>query len=344
MLVYRGDDVESAHRVHVVVADGAGNVVRSAGDPQLPTFLRSGAKPFQALALVASGAADRAGLTEPELALVCGSHQGEPRHEAAALAILHRAGLDERALQCGVHQPRSPGAGVSPLCHNCSGKHAGMLLLQAHLGGAPESYLDPSSPAQRAIRERLEEVAGVRRVAAADERLVDAATDRPSAGGGPSLGHTVGWAIDGCSAPTPVVPLLVGARMFARLAMPSGVSKDTADALARCARAMARFPEMVSGEGGFDTDLMGASEDRLISKSGAEGFQGVGDLASGMGLALKIEDGAHRAVAPATVESFRQLSWLEGRAFEVLGDAWRPSVQNWRGLTVGRIEPRIDLG
>lgn len=315
VLAYRGDAVESSHRVHVVVADGAGNVLRAAGDPEFPTFLRSGAKPFQALALVTSGVADRLGATDVDLALVCGSHLGEPRHERAARSMLERAGLDAGALRCGAHPPRSPGAEESPLFHNCSGKHAGMLLLQVGLGGAPESYLNPASPAQRAIRERVEEVAG----------------------------STLGWATDGCSAPTPSAPLRIVARMFARLAIPQGVSKDTADALRCLARAMGRYPEMVSGEGGFDTDLIGASEDRLVSKAGAEGFQGVSDLASGMGLALKVEDGAQRAVAPATIEALRQLGWLEGRAFEVLGDAWRPTVRNGRGLAVGRIEPRIDL-
>jgi L-asparaginase II len=309
VLAYRGALVESSHAVHVVVADGRGNVVRAAGDADLPVFLRSAAKPFQAIALVASGAADRFGLTDAQLALACGSHFGEPAHVAAARDMLARAGLDERALRCGAHPPRSKGATETPVCHNCSGKHAGFLLLQTHLGGDSASYLDPASPAQVAVRRAFEEVAGVEAT----------------------------WAIDGCGAPTPAVPLRTFATMFARLAMPQD------KALARLAQAMARHPEMVGGTGSFDTDLMGASDDRLVSKTGAEGAQGVGDLASGMGLALKVEDGAQRAVAPATVEALRQLAWLEGRAFEVLGDWWRPPVRSWAGSVVGRIEPALAL-
>jgi L-asparaginase II len=313
----RGGSPESAHRAHVVVADGAGNVTHAAGDPDLLVFLRSAAKPFQSLALVTSGAADAFAFAPHELALACGSHVGEPRHVAAASAMLARAGLDERALLCGTHEPRSADARETPLCHNCSGKHAGMLLLQLHLGGEAARYLEPDAPAQRAIAAAFVEVAGT---------------------------SDVRWAIDGCGAPTPAVPLRVAATMFARLAMPQGVSKETADALGRVQRAMAFHPEMVGGEGSFDTDLMGASEDRLVAKAGAEGVQGVGDLASGLGLALKVEDGAKRAVAPATVEALRQLAWLEGRAFEVLGDWWRPVVRNHAGRVVGEGKPVLDLG
>lgn len=314
--VLRGGVVESRHRVHVVVADGAGNVVRSAGDPEFVTFLRSSAKPFQALALVTSGAADRWGLTEADLALACGSHMGERLHAEGARGMLAKAGLEEAALQCGAHPGRSAEALVTPLCHNCSGKHAGFLLLQKHLGGDPAAYIDPASPAQRAVRACIEEVAGT---------------------------TNLSWGTDGCGAPIVAMPLRVGATMFARLAMPQGVSKTTADALQRVARAMARHPGMVGGRGSFDTDLMDASEDRLLSKTGAEGYQGVADLTTGMGLALKVEDGEKRAVAPMTVEALRQLAWLEGRAFEVLGDWWRPAVTNWRGRAVGEVRPVLAL-
>lgn len=317
--VWRGGALESMHRVHAVVSDGAGNVLSSVGDPSLVTFLRSSAKPFQALPLITSGAAERYQLTPTELALACGSHKGERRHAETAAGMLARVGLDEAALQCAAHATRSGEARESALCNNCSGKHAGMLLVQAHLGGDASSYLDVEAPAQRAIRASFAEVAG--------------------------HGADIKWAVDGCGAPTPACELRVGARMFARLAMPSGVDKATADALGRLARAMAAHPEMVNGAGGFDTDLMGASEDRLLAKGGAEGYQGVSDLVTGAGLVLKVEDGdaARRAVASATVEALRQLSWLEGRAFEVLGDWWMPSVRNLAGKTVGEVKPVLRL-
>ncbi|HWH08242.1 MAG TPA: asparaginase, partial [Candidatus Thermoplasmatota archaeon] len=298
------------------VVDGRGSLVRAAGDPDLATFLRSSAKPFQALPLVTTGAADRFGLTEAELALACASHMGERAHVRTAAAMLAKAGLDEAALGCGAHPPRSREAAQTPLCHNCSGKHAGLLLLQTHLGGDAADYLDPASPAQAAVRAAVEEVAGV---------------------------SGLPWGVDGCGAPIAAMPLRVAARTFARLALPQGVRKETADALERVRRAMTRHPDMVGGSGSFDTDLMDASEDRLVSKVGAEGVQGVGDLGGGLGLFLKVEDGEKRAVPPATVEALRQLAWLEGRAFEVLGDWWRPSVRNWSGRAVGEMRPVLTL-
>lgn len=319
---HRGDQVESLHRVHVTVADADGHVMGAIGDANFVTFLRSAAKPLQAAALVASGAADAFGVTEAELAVACGSHAGEAAHVAAAAAMLAKAGLAASALQCGTHKfwnaeaKKAVGGQATPLHNNCSGKHAGMLLLQRHLGGDAADYLDPASPAQQRILALVKEVSGV---------------------------DDVGVAVDGCGAPTFAMPLVAAARCFARLAMPRGVSKETADALRRVARAMAMHPEMVGGTARFDTDLMGASEDRLVSKAGAEGFQAVGDMATGLGLALKVEDGATRAVAPATVEALRQLAWLEGRAFEVLGEWWLPSVKNHAGRAVGRGKPVLVL-
>ena len=323
--VYRGEVVECVHRVHLAVVDGAGNLVHAVGDPDLVTYLRSAAKPFQALPLVTSGAADAFGLSEEELAIACGSHAGEPRHVAVVEDMLARAGLDGTHLKCGTHGPRNQvaraalaGGRATPLHHNCSGKHAGMMLVQKHLGADPSRYLEPDEPVQRAILAAVAEVAGV-------------------------TASSIRVATDGCSVPNFALPLRNIALLFARLAMPQGASKENAEALTRIARAMSRHPEMVAGTQMLDSDLMGASEDRLVAKAGAEGVQGVGDLASGMGLALKVEDGNGRAVGPAAVEALRQLSWLEGRAFEVLGDWWMPAVKNWAGLTVGRVKPVVQL-
>lgn len=322
----RGGIVESVHRVHVAVVDGGGNLVAWAGDPDLVTYMRSAAKPFQALPLVTTGAADRFGLTERELALACASHAGEPRHVEVAESILAKAGLDASFLRCGTHAPRNKvakealaGARPTPRHHNCSGKHAGMLALQKHLGGDPATYLEPDSPAQRAVRAALAQAAGV-----------------PEA--------ELGMATDGCSAPNFALPLRVAARAFANLALPSSsLPKETAEGLRRLALAMTRHPEMVGGVGSLDTDLMGAGEDRVVSKAGAEGVQAVADLGTGMGLFLKVEDGHVRAVGPATVEALRQLGWLEARAFEVLGEWWMPRLTNHVGLPVGDARPVLVL-
>jgi L-asparaginase II len=323
--VTRGGTVESVHRVHVAVVDGAGNLVTHAGDPGFVTFLRSAAKPFQAVPLVASGAADAFGLTDAELALCCGSHGGEPMHVRTVEGIFAKAGISPDLLKCGTHPLWSKaakdalaGGKPTPKNHNCSGKHAGMMVLQKHLGADPADYLDPQSPAQKLILQAVATCAGI-----------------------PASEVRVGT--DGCSVPNFAVPLAAGARMFARLAMPTGLPDAETTALARLSRAMAAHPEMVGGSERFDTALMGAGEDRLVSKAGAEGVQGVGDLATGMGLLLKVEDGTSRAVAPATVEALRQLAWLEGRAFEVLGDWWRPAITNWSGKLVGETRPVLRL-
>lgn len=324
--VRRGGVVESVHRIHAAVVDGAGNLVASCGDPGLVTFVRSAAKPFQAVPLVASGAADRFGLTDAELAVACGSHGGEPMHVAAVDAMFQKAGLSADLLQCGTHPLRNDaakkalaGAKPTPRHHNCSGKHAGMMALQKHLGGDPADYWKPESPAQRAVKTAFAECAGL------SEQEVRVATD-------------------GCSAPNFAVRIDAAARAFATLAIPGGhVRKETADALQRLCRAMTRHPEMVGGTGSFDTDLMNAAEDRLVAKTGAEAVEGVGDLGSGMGLFLKVEDGNARAVGPAVVEALRQLGWLETRAFEVLGEWWMPRLTNFAGRPVGDVRPVLKL-
>lgn len=310
--VHRGGTTESAHHVHLAVCDGSGNLVKSFGNPEFVTFLRSSAKPFQAIPLVTSGAADAFSLTPQELALACGSHTGQEMHTRTALAMLARVGLDANALKCGAHAPRSCGALATPICHNCSGKHAAFILLQKHLGGEAADYWKADSLAQVAVRETIEKLAGV-----------------------PAKVGT-----DGCGVPNYAFPLRVSATMTAKFAFaPEG------SPMARLRRAMTSFPELVEGPGAFDSDLMGASEDRLVAKGGAEGFQLVGDLHSGMGLALKVEDGdaAKRATASATVDALRQLGWLEGRAFEVLGDWWRPAIENHAGRVVGEVKPVLEL-
>ena len=323
--VIRGETVESVHRVHLAVVDGSGNLVHELGDASFTTYLRSAAKPFQALPLVTSGAADAMGMSDAELALACGSHSGEPQHIEVVKGILERAQLSPDLLQCGTHAPRSKlareslhGGRTSVLHHNCSGKHAGMMVLQKHLGADPADYWKPGAACQKLILDAVREVSGH------DDIKVGT---------------------DGCSVPNFALPLRNAALLFARLALPpsQNVSPATAKALERLRDAMTRHPELVGGGESFDTDLMGASEDRLVSKAGAEGCQGVGDLRTGMGLFLKIEDGTGRAVAPATVEALRQLAWLEGRAFEVLGEWWMPSLKNWSGRTVGRIKPTLPL-
>src|SRR6187549_4012623 len=158
--VKRGAITESRHRGHIVVAEPDGHVVALLGAPHDVTFLRSSAKPFQALPLLVTGAAERFGFTDREVALACGSHNGEPIHTELAASMLRKIGLTADALKCGVHEPYSAevanalkqrGEAPNVLQNNCSGKHAGMLALALHLGAPTETYDDPANPVQLAI-------------------------------------------------------------------------------------------------------------------------------------------------------------------------------------------------
>jgi L-asparaginase II len=323
VLVWRGKVVESVHRAVIAVADPDGRLVARLGDAEAVTYLRSSAKPFQALPLVESGAADRFGLSPSELAVITGSHGGEDRHVKAVEGILAKAGLGPEALQCGVHKPyHGPtaerlGSHITALHHNCSGKHAGMLLLAAHLGVDPRDYIDPASAGQRRIRSTLADVAGV-----------------------PLPQVQVGT--DGCSAPNFALPMRAAARAFARLGQPESLPAHE-QALRRVRDAMLAHPEMVAGEGRFDTALMTAFQGRVLSKSGAEGFEGLAIPGRGWGIAIKVEDGNARASPPIVVRTLRQLR-VAGKEHEAaLAEHLGREQKNWAGRTVGKVEARFTL-
>src|SRR5437867_2729512 len=158
--VWRGPIVESRHRGHLITVDGRGHIVASLGSPETITYIRSSAKPFQAIPLITSGAADRFGFTEQEIAIACGSHSGEPQHVKTVQSMLEKIGLDERALKCGTHEPFSVEAArelsrkqeaPNVLQNNCSGKHAGMLALAKHVGAPTATYDEWTNLVQQTI-------------------------------------------------------------------------------------------------------------------------------------------------------------------------------------------------
>lgn len=323
VFVRRSRVVESIHRAIVAVASPEGRLVARLGDARQATYLRSAAKPFQALAVVDSGAADAFGLSDAELAIVAGSHGGEDRHVKTVEGILAKGGLGPEALHCGVHKPyHGPtaariGDGATPLHHNCSGKHAGMLLLARHLGVPVARYIDPASAGQRRIRRTLAEVAGLR-------------------------APQVQVGTDGCSAPNFAVPLHAAAVAFARLAIPEALPAHEA-ALRRVRDAMRAHPGLVAGEGRLDTVLMEAFAGALVSKSGAEGVHGVGVPAQRLGFVVKVEDGAQRAVAPVVAEVLRQLRVAKPRHLKALEPHLGRVQRNWAGREVGVIEAGFRL-
>jgi L-asparaginase II len=323
MEVVRGGLVESRHQVHVAVVDARGGLVAWNGDPDTMTFYRSAAKPFQALPLVEEGVTDRLGLTSEELALCCASHEGEDAHVAGTRSILAKAGLDEEALACGPHPPFSEAAwrtllerGASPgrVHNNCSGKHAGMLALAVAMGWDPVGYHRAGHPVQERMRREISRWSGV------------------------SEGH-IGEAVDGCGVVCFSVPLRAMAGSFARFA----AAAQLGQAPARIVAAMTRHPFMVGGTGRACTMVMERSGGAAFVKLGAEGVYGAGLPLRGLGVAIKVVDGARRAVEVALVRVLEILEVLGAGDLAALERFHRPLVRNTRGEAVGEVRPALDL-
>lgn len=333
--VRRGSITESRHRGHIVAVNGDGQIVARLGSPETLTFLRSSCKPFQAMPLVTSGAADRFNLTPSEVAIACGSHSGEPIHEETVAGMLKKIGLDESALKCGVHEPfsrevaermRARGENPRVLQNNCSGKHTGMLALARHLDAPIETYDQPDNPVQIAIGHTVAQFSGI-----------------------PVEDIAVG--IDGCGVPVFGVTVRAMALMYARLAAPPAQFPDeTRDACKRIVAAMTTHPELVGGTvERLDTEMMRATGGAIVSKVGAEGVYTASVLPCvkwplGLGLALKIEDGEDRRARPTVViESLRQLGVLDKAAQFALEPYASFIVRNHRGDAVGDIRAAFEL-
>lgn len=266
--------VEAVHRVQAVVADNRGRVLSAAGSAETATFVRSALKPFQALAVTTTGALERYGLSDRDLAIMCSSHQGTVAQARQAFNILWRCDIPPSALQCPI-----PAGKRSPLEHNCSGKHAGMLAVCHQRNFPLGTYLQRNHPIQQLI---LTKVAELLRMPPAE--FISAHDD--------------------CGAPTYFMQLGQIATLYAHLA--SGDSLE----MERIVRAMTHHPLLISGEGLFDTELMQLAEGELVSKGGAEGVQCIGRVGEGLGLAIKALDGARRAKHAAAIHILKQLGWI----------------------------------
>jgi L-asparaginase II len=325
-LVERSGYVESRHLGAAAVCDPGGRLIAALGDPALPVYLRSTAKPLQAMAVAALGAGMVGGgqgaagagarvegapasIEWPRagLAAACGSHHGEPVHVETVLAVLARAGLGEADLRCPPSFPRDRGgAGDVPraVWHNCSGKHAWMLAGAVANGWPVTGYLDPDGPLQQAV------LGAVARLAGATPTHVG---------------------IDGCGAPTPVLPLSGLATAFARLA---GGGQDAADVVG----AVRGFPVLLGGTRALDTAILRVTGGRVLAKVGAEAVYAAVDLDRGLACALKVADGSARAGGPALLAVLRALGWLDGDELAELEPVACPAVMGG-GHAVGRVAP-----
>lgn len=316
----RGGRVESVHRGAVVVADGRGQQHLSLGQVEAPVFPRSAVKAMQALLLVESGAADRFGFGNRELALACSSHSGEPAQSELAASMLAAADLDQTALECGTHWPSYPeaarnlarsGAAASQLHNNCSGKHAGFICAACHLGIDPAGYVNYGHEVQDMIRGIFADLAG-------DHFGVD------------------NCGTDGCSIPTYATPLPSLAKGFARMATGEGLAKHRAEASKRIVEACMAEPYFVAGEGRACTKLMQAAPGMVFAKTGAEGVYCAALPREGLGIALKCDDGAGRAAEVMAAMVLASFMPAGDEQSAVLDLASRP-LKNWNGIEIGTI-------
>lgn len=351
--VTRGNTVETIHFGAIAVVDSAGNLIASYGDPSIATFLRSSAKPFQALPFIENDGQQTYGLTSKEVALICSSHSGTDDHVTTVLGIQEKTGVAESDLMCGVHAPyhvptqeamRRRGEQPTPNRHNCSGKHTGMLAyirlkqMRGQEMPAEIPYIDINHPIQQEILKTFADMCALQ-------------VDQVSLG------------IDGCSVPNFAAPLYNTAYGFARLLNSTGLDTTRAHACETIVKSMTTNPDMVGGPDSFDTHLMEACGGRILSKAGAEGFQALGLLpgaighgSPAMGIAIKISDGdlgAHsraygdrygHARPAVSLEVLRRLGAISATEMSELSEYGpRFVIYNWRKIEVGEARPCFTL-
>ena len=310
--ILRGRTVESFHRGAFVVANAEGKIIQSQGDVTRNIFPRSAIKAFQCVPVIESGAANRFGFNDEDIALACASHSGEAEHVRVATSMLSKAGIDEAAYECGSHWPERMDDRAElikesklprAIHNNCSGKHAAMLALAKHLGAPLEGYVKREHPVQQAIAKALNDYCNV-----------DIAN--------------APWGIDGCSVPTWALPLANVAQGFARLFAPGNATGQ------RIAKAASTHPFLIAGSGKFDSKVMSAVP-RLFIKYGAEGVYCGAIPHASLGFALKIDDGAARAVEVAAANVLSKLDcWTAEEKLSLQNFAHSTST-NWRKLEVG---------
>lgn len=321
--VIRGTITESVHYGSIAVADAEGRLLYSVGDPYMITYLRSSAKPFQAVAVAESGAAKAFGFSSSELAIIAGSHSGEDKHIETVQSILDKIGLGPEHLKCGIQTPigisesiPNPEKKYTALHHNCSGKHAGMLAIAKFKNLSVDDYLSPTHPVQELITGIISDICRY-----------------------PVEKINIG--IDGCTAPVHALPLYNMACGFARLVTPNSFPSGRAQAVSTVYMAMMEHPDMVGGTGRFDTVIAEIPGERIVAKAGAEALECFALPERSRGVAVKIVDGSKRALFPVAVELIYKLGARPKSA--ELSEFHRPVLKNWRDIEVGFIEPGFNL-
>ena len=326
--VYRKDIVESRHRGSVLVVDADGREVLSLGDTERAIYPRSAIKFFQAVPLVESGAADHFGLDQRELSFACASHDGEAFHVEAADAWLQRLGLSESDLENGPALPANAqalatlyGNGQTPnrMHQNCSGKHCGMLTVSRHLDAPVAGYSGHDHPSQAAWMSVLSEFAGL---------------DVSS----------LPWERDGCGLPAICMPMPALALACARFSNADSLPEVRAASVGRIRDALAAYPLMMAGSERCCSAVIAQTGGRVLVKTGAEGVFTGFIPEHGLGLVIKIDDGASRASEVALGAALRRIDAITDGEYRDLGHYFTPEVKNSQGWTTGQILPSAAWG
>lgn len=330
IVFHRGANIEGVHQGAVVAVTADGRMIASVGVPSLLALLRSCAKPFQLMTVIASGAVERFGLSDDELAVAAASHSAEPAHLKAVKSILKKTGLSEDSLRCGVHVPFMPHVtkmlaeqGIEPgrIHNNCSGKHAAMLAACLAQGWSIDDYEASSHPLQK---ENLARTA--------------AFADMPA--------DAVGVAVDGCTVPTFSLPLQAAAMAYARIADTKYAPENDKESAQRVFRIMNENPALGSGENGrLEAELMALKPGTIIAKVGAEAFFAVAVAPGvlderGVGIVVKLAEGItfNRACDPVVVAALHQLGVLNESDLSQLSSFYPKAITDCRGGAVGNIE------
>ena len=293
--------IESTHFVEATVCDDRGRTLLVAGNAETTSFVRSSLQPFQAMAVMGTGTLERYRLKDKDLAIICSSHQGRIEQVRQVFNILWQTDIDPICLQCPIPEGRS-----SSLYHNCSGKHAGMLAVCKQRNWSLNTYLKRTSPIQQLILKKIGELLKI-----PGEELIGAHDD--------------------CGVPTYSMKLSQMAHLYAQLT--SGNNLD----LERILRAMTYYPAMVAGSKSFDTELMHLTEGQLVSKTGAEGIQCVGQVGQGMGMAIKALDGSERAKYTVAIHLLRQMGWINPAVAEILSETFTLLTKYKRLEVIGEL-------
>jgi L-asparaginase len=293
--------IESRHIVQAVVSDERGRILSVAGNAETATFIRSALKPFQALAVTTTGTLERYDLSDRDLAIITSSHKASIEQVRQVFNILWRADIDPSALQCP-----TPFGKSSRLEYNCSGKHAGMLAVCQQRRFPLNTYMERKHPIQQSI---ITKVAELLRMPAEEFISVH----------------------DDCGVPTYLLQIGQMAHLYAQLA--SGNNLD----MERIVRAMTHHPVLVAGDGEFDTELMRLAPGELVSKAGAEGVQCISRLGEGMGLAIKVIDGAKRAKYAAAIHILQQMGWISPSTAQALSEKFMNISQYNRLEVIGEL-------